>query len=139
MPTNTRGIGWLTEAVATEIRSLMGRQGMLQVELAELSGIPKATVSSLVKAGSAIDLEQLARMSKALKIEPDELLRTAIQEARKAGTAPAPAHSISADGETNPELVEGRDYEIGTPSPQQLAALTPEKIAELLRRAESPD
>lgn len=140
MPSNTRGTGWLTEAVAAEIRSLMGRQGLRQVELANLSGIHKATVSTIVHARSAIDLEQIDRLSRALRIEPDELLRSAIQHARQSGLTTEAADTVSnGDGVAASELVEGRDYVVGTPSQEQLAALTPEKVAELLRQSENPE
>lgn len=82
MATGARTTGWLTEAVAAEIRALMGRRDINQAGLSRATGIPKATVSSLLGLRKAMDLEQFHAISVALGAEPDELMRLAIEHAR---------------------------------------------------------
>ncbi|WP_280362872.1 hypothetical protein [Nocardia wallacei] len=46
---------------------------------------------------------------------------------------------VSTHATPSDDFVEGRDYFVHTPSPKQIADLTPEKVAELLNRAQDPE
>ncbi|MEV0247900.1 helix-turn-helix transcriptional regulator [Nocardia sp. NPDC050712] len=79
MATNARGTGALTEAVAEEMRALLGARNMNQAALSRATGIHKATVSSMLNARTAIDVEQIAAIATALGVDPSELMRSALE------------------------------------------------------------
>lgn len=77
MATNARDRGPLTRAVAEEMRSLLGALNMNQTDLSRATGIPKATVSSILNGKAAIDIEQVEAIADALEVDPSELMRSA--------------------------------------------------------------
>lgn len=77
MATNARETGPLSEAVAAELRALLGLRKWKQVDLSNATGIPKATLSSLLGARTVIDIEQLALMARALGVDPGTALSDA--------------------------------------------------------------
>lgn len=77
MATNARKTGWLTDAVAAEIRALMGREDWSQRDLSRATGIPQPTISSVLSAKTAFDLEQLDAIARALGSTPDRIMRAA--------------------------------------------------------------
>lgn len=83
MATNARDLGALTEAVAAEIRSIMGVRNMNQADLSRATGIHKATVSSMLNVKSAIDMEQVGKIADALEMDPDELMAGAFVRYRQ--------------------------------------------------------
>ncbi|MFJ1461775.1 helix-turn-helix domain-containing protein [Nocardia sp. N2S4-5] len=107
MATNAREPGPLTQAVAEEIRVQLGRRKWKQADLVKATGMPKATISSLVNGNSAIDVEQLASIGEALNIDPGEIVRNAMKSpdyvARRRGSDPV----YLPDGRLNPANTRG--------------------------------
>ena len=65
-------------AVAEELRALLARRQLDALSLARSSGIPNSTLDTLLKGTAAMDVDQLARICRALEIEPGDLLTVAI-------------------------------------------------------------
>lgn len=82
MATNARPIGEFTLAIAAEIRSQRSRRKIAQPRFVELAGIPLSTLSALENGRAAIDAEQIARISNAFDMTPDEFIANAIAHAK---------------------------------------------------------
>lgn len=65
-------------ALAAEIRALAGRQNLKAFNLHKMSGIPRSTMAAIWNGEAVIDVDQLARISVALGVDPGTLLSTAI-------------------------------------------------------------
>lgn len=77
MPAGRRQVGDLGSALAAELRSELARRQIKPGDLATMSGIPASTVSKLLNAATAVDVDQLARLGRTLGIEASELMRRA--------------------------------------------------------------
>lgn len=112
MATNARETGRLSEAVAAEIRALLGLRKWKQVDLSRESKIPKATLSSLLGARTPIYVDQLAAMAVALDVGPDDVLHTAWVKVQVATTEDV----YLTDGSLDPANTKGQ-----TPSAESIA------------------
>jgi DNA-binding Xre family transcriptional regulator len=74
MGTNERRRGALLLAVASELRAETARRRMSKHVLAERSGVPYATVQKSLTGNRMIDVEELAKICRALDVSPSVLL-----------------------------------------------------------------
>lgn len=72
----------VTEALAAEIRSIAARQNLKSFHLHRMTGIPKSTMANIWNGETAIDVDQIARIARALAVDPGQLLVDAIANAR---------------------------------------------------------
>lgn len=77
MPTGSREVR-VSAAVAEELRVVIARRNVKHVDLAARAGIPKSTLSQLLKGGAAMDLDQFVRICAALDLTPGDVLNTAL-------------------------------------------------------------
>jgi len=87
MGTASRELGPITEAIAAELRA---RRAYLQLSIRELAAkarLPHPTVSKSLNAKRVIDVEELGRLSHALEMAPDEVMRLALENLRTRGFA----------------------------------------------------
>lgn len=101
MATNARGTGALTAAFVEEVRSLLFERRMTQADLVRTTGIPRATMSSIMNARTHIDLEQIEAIAEALDVHPSELMKSSSE--RKRLTA---SNAVAQDSDLGP-LVQG--------------------------------
>lgn len=106
---NAREVGPLVLAVAAELRAEQGRQNLGLRELAVKAGVPHSTLSKSLNGLRMIDVEELAKVCRALEVEP------AVIWAR-AAAALAPVGGLSDDAlldvvsETRSRRGSQRDY-----------------------------
>ncbi|MFI6215683.1 helix-turn-helix domain-containing protein [Nocardia brasiliensis] len=115
MATNARETGWLTEAVAAEIRALLGYRKMKQIDLSRATGIHKATLSAMLRAQAAIDIEQLAAMADALDVDPGEIMRKARAHQPPANEQPAETEPVASLAKAG-----GDKWQAGPPDEEDL-------------------
>lgn len=71
----------IAAALGEEIRVVMARRGINVLQLSRLTEISNSTLSTLLKGSSAMDVDQLARICKALDLEPGPFYSDAIAKA----------------------------------------------------------
>ncbi|MCM6776230.1 helix-turn-helix domain-containing protein [Nocardia sp. CDC159] len=104
MAANAREAGWFTRAVASQLRAQLGVRKLRQADLVRATGIPKATLSSLLSGDTAIDLEQMRKIANALGIEVADIWTAAEQQ----GDPDVGGEDIYlADGTLNPLYTRG--------------------------------
>ncbi|MEV0357168.1 helix-turn-helix transcriptional regulator [Nocardia sp. NPDC050697] len=97
MATNPRRIGESTRLIATAIRMTRAAKRMTQEDLSSRSGIPVPTLSKIEKALTAIDVDQLDRITQAFGQDMGDFVRRAYST----------AELYQADGSLNPAQVTG--------------------------------
>ncbi len=73
----------LVRTVAANVRAARARVGWTQQKLSDESGIPKAHISRLESGKHFATLKTLNKVAKALKMEPDELLKPLPKKGKK--------------------------------------------------------
>lgn len=82
----------LSDLVAEEIRALMGRRRISGAELARRLGVSQMWVSYRLNGKQAIDLNDLARIARVLRVEPSDLLPRGGANGSSRGTPFAKPH-----------------------------------------------
>lgn len=72
----------LTEAMSRKIKGLRAERGLSQDTMAFLTGISYTTYRKLESGASIIDIEQHAKIARALEVDPEDLYEMAMEEAR---------------------------------------------------------
>ena len=87
--------GPLRDVLARNMRKLRAARGLTQEALAHESGVNRTYLSSVERAERNVSIDNVARIAKALAVEPWKLLRDAAAAASRAGTcAPAACDQI---------------------------------------------
>jgi DNA-binding Xre family transcriptional regulator len=68
----------IAAVLGEEIRVVMARRQINSLQLSRMTDIPKSTMDTLLKGTSAMDVDQLARICKALGLEPGPFYSGAI-------------------------------------------------------------
>lgn len=62
-----------TQIIAKNVRSLMEREGMVQIQLAERAGVSQRTISNVVRGAHQPRIEVLDALAKALGVSVSDL------------------------------------------------------------------
>ena len=82
MASGTREIGDLTRAIATELRAAVARRNVSQKLVAGEAEIPAPTLGKILRGTGVIDVEQLYRICRALGVEPQDVVASAVAALR---------------------------------------------------------
>ena len=66
--------GHLTERVAEEVRALMGRHHVTQMQLAEVLGVAQPAISKRLRGLTAFDANEIGVLAEFFNVSPAELL-----------------------------------------------------------------
>lgn len=82
-----------SNAVNAEIRGVLGRRGMTQTNLSDLTGISQAKISKTIRNDQgSLTIDQLESICKALRISPTSIIERAVRTVeldQQAQTKPA--------------------------------------------------
>ena len=95
----------IAAVLGNEIRVAMVRRRVNALQLSRLAGISNSTLGTLLNGSSAMDVDQLARICKALDLEPGELYSAAIAMADDAGTSTRPIPPVIRQTVTDPRTL----------------------------------
>lgn len=83
----------IAAVLGEEIRVVMARQKINGLQLSKLTGISNSTLATLLNGTAAMDVDQLARICKALGLEPGPFYSYAITKADGTSASTALTHS----------------------------------------------
>ena len=66
----------LLQKFGKRVREERGKQGLSQEQLAELAGVHRTYIGMIERAEKNITLENIEKIANALKVKPEELLRS---------------------------------------------------------------
>jgi transcriptional regulator with XRE-family HTH domain len=70
----------INAAVGAELRGLRAKRGMSRPELSALSGLGYSTIQRIENGDRSPDLQQLARLARALKVPVHEFVTSALKD-----------------------------------------------------------
>jgi transcriptional regulator with XRE-family HTH domain len=108
----------ITPAMARILTAAAREEGLTQPELAAATGISPRTIQRLLSGESKVNVDHLALIAEAVKKDPQELFRRAIERA-----AQAPSEPVSDAASTTDDVAERRRLK-----QEQAAGMTTEEL-----------